>query len=97
LFVSPPITIPTLRELEKELKDQPRAKKLLEKVKIELPIKENEMGIPSLWYMPLVGSESFFDGFGFNIKKYKKMFKWEAGSELDEREQNHSKMESENG
>ena len=36
--------------------------------------------------MPLVGSESFFDGFGFNNEQYIRKFKWISGSELDERE-----------
>ena len=50
---------------------------LLKKLKDELPVKENEHGIPSLWYMPLVSTESFFDGFGFYDKKYADKFKWQ--------------------
>lgn len=88
LFVSPPVTFPILKELENELSEHPKAKKLLDKLKNELPIKENENGIPSLWYMPLVGTESFFDGFGFNDQKYSRKFKWTIGSDLDEREKN---------
>ena len=88
LFVSPPVTFPTLQELENELSEHPKAKKLLDKLKNELPIKENENGIPSLWYMPLIGTESFFDGFGFNDQKYRRKFKWMIGSDLDERESN---------
>ena len=57
-----------------------------DKPKTEFPIKENENGVPSLWYMPLVGTESFFDGFGFNDQKYRLKFKWDMGSDLDERE-----------
>lgn len=89
LFVSPPVTFPTLKELEKELTDQPRAFELLEKLKAELPIKENEKGIPSLWYMPLVGSECFFDGFGFTQENYRQNFNWTTESELDKREKIH--------
>jgi len=74
LFVSPPVSFPTLNELESEISDSKKAKKLLDKLKTELPIKENPDGIPSLWYMPLVGSESFFDGFGFQNLKYLKKF-----------------------
>ena len=87
-FVSPPVTFPGLKELEKELTDNPRASKLLGNMKRELAIKKNEKGIPSLWYMPLVGCESFFDGFGFNIEQYRRKFTWTIGSDLDERESN---------
>jgi hypothetical protein len=86
LFVSPPVTFPTLKELEKEIAGNARAMALLEKLKIELPIKENEKGIPSLWYMPLVGSESFFDGFGFTMNSYREDFKWMEDSNLDKGE-----------
>ncbi len=86
LFVSPPVNFATLEKLEKKLTGNPKALKLLEELKTELPIKENEKGIPSLWYMPLVGSESFFDGFGFSDKKYRRKFKWTLETELDERE-----------
>lgn len=89
LFVSPPVKFPTLEKLAKELAGNPKALKLLEELKTELPIKENEKGIPSLWYMPLVGSESFFDGFGFSDKKYRRKFKWTLETELDERESRH--------
>jgi hypothetical protein len=34
----------------------------------------NTPAIPSLWYMPLVGTENFFDGFGF--MPYVKHFRW---------------------
>ncbi len=86
LFVSPPSTFPTLKDLEKELKGHKKATELLEKLRNELPIKENEKGIPSLWYMPLVGTESFFDGFGFNAERYRRKFRWSDRSELDEKE-----------
>ena len=86
LFVSPPATFPTLKELEKELEGHKKALELLEKLKDELPIKENEKGIPSLWYMPLVGTESFFDGFGFNDKRYRRKFRWSDRSDLDQKE-----------
>lgn len=86
LFVSPPVSFPTMKELEKELEGHQRALSLFKKLKNELPIKENERGIPSLWYMPLVCTESFFDGFGFNDVNYSRKFKWQMGSELDERE-----------
>ena len=89
LFVSPPVKFPALEKLEKELADNAKALTLLEELRTELPIKENEKGIPSLWYMPLVGSESFFDGFGFSNDKYRLKFKWTSETELDERESRH--------
>jgi hypothetical protein len=89
LFVSPKVTFPTLTALEKALNKHPDARKLLEQLKTELPIKENERGIPSLWYMPLVGCENFFDGFGFNIEAYRKKYNWTLGSELDEQEKRY--------
>ncbi len=89
LFVSPKVTFPTLAALEKALKKHPDARKRLKKFKTELPIKENERGIPSPWYMPLVGCENFFDGFGFNIEIYRKKNNWTLGSELDEQEKRY--------
>lgn len=86
LFVSPPTTFPTLKELEKGLEGNKKASKLLGELRSELPVKENEKGIPSLWYMPLVGTESFFDGFGFNHARYRRKFRWSDMSELDEKE-----------
>jgi len=43
-------------------------------VEQEVPIKPNPRGLPSLWYMKLVGSENFFDGFGFS--RYMDQFNW---------------------
>jgi hypothetical protein len=86
LFVSPKVTFPTLAALEEALKPHPEARKLLDQLKTELPVKENARGIPSLWYMPLVGCENFFDGFGFNIEVYRQKYNWTLGSELDDQE-----------
>jgi hypothetical protein len=86
LFVSPSVSFPTLSKLISGLKDQPELLKLVEALKNELPIKENTEGIPSLWYMPLISSECFFDGFGFMNLKYKYTFKWEKNTEIDIRE-----------
>jgi len=65
LFVSPPVEFGTYDALRAHLSKDAAGTKLLERLAIELPIKPNAAGIPSLWYMPLVGGESFFDGFGF--------------------------------
>jgi hypothetical protein len=88
LFVSPPVAFPSYDALAKHLAKDAVGKRLLDKLKAELPIKSNERGIPSLWYMPLVGGESFFDGFGFQLAKYRKRFGWK-GTAVDERERKY--------
>ncbi len=65
LFVSPPVAFPALSELRKRLRGDAESLRLLDQLAAEVPIKENPRGVPSLWYMPVVGSENFFDGFGF--------------------------------
>ena len=61
LFVSPPVTFPALEELRAHLCESgdEQALQLLEKLATDVPIKPNPRGIPSLWYMPLVGSSNF--------------------------------------
>lgn len=49
----------------------------------EVVVRENASGTPSLWYTTLVGSEGFFDGFGWPA--YRLAFDWEPNY-LDERE-----------
>ena len=85
LFVSPPIEFPTYDKLADHLKKDRVGKKLLGRLAKELPIKPNERGIPSLWYMPLLGGESFFDGFGFDYEDFRDRYGWKK-SALDERE-----------
>ena len=58
--------------------------KLLSQVEQQVPIKSNADGSPSQWYMPLVGGEHFFDGFGFYL--YQDKFKWPV-TPLDQSEQ----------
>src|SRR3979411_490955 len=72
LFVSPPIVFPALHELREHVRHDPIGSELLRRLEMEVPIKENSRGIPSLWYIPLVGGENFFDGFGFG--PYRKRF-----------------------
>jgi hypothetical protein len=67
------------------LKDDPGGLALLQRLEMEIPIKENPRGIPSLWYIPLVGGENFFDGFGF--ARYRKRFGWHTAIALDHHEQ----------
>lgn len=86
LFVSPPVTFPTYDALCEHLRDDPEGAALLEKLADEVPIKPNPRGIPSLWYMPLIGSGNFFDGFGFS--QYIERFKWQP-IPMDEREARH--------
>jgi hypothetical protein len=86
LFVSPPVTFPSLDELEKHLASQgdSRGQELLEQIETEAPLHPNPRAMPSMWYMALLDAHYFFDGFGF--KRYMKPFGWEYG-ELDEREE----------
>lgn len=74
LFVSPPVSFPALRKLEARAAKDPELRQVLDALKAEVPIRENPQGVPSLWYMPIVGSENFFDGFGFAA--YKDEFNW---------------------
>lgn len=84
LFVSPPVFFPALPALRRHLAGDAIGLRLLDQLAAEVPVKENPRGIPSLWYMPLVGGEYFFDGFGFD--RFRRRYGWKRGSELDERE-----------
>lgn len=81
LFVSPPVVFPTLHKLRDHLAKDPAGLELLAQLEKEIPIKENPRAIPSLWYLPLVGGENFFDGFGFAA--YRKRFRWSTDIPLD--------------
>lgn len=83
LFVSPPVEFPAFDALRAHLSGDKVGTKLLAELEREVPIKPNAAGIPSLWYMPLVGGESFFDGFGF--APFERRFGW-TESPLDIRE-----------
>ena len=67
LFVSPPVKFPALDRLRDHLskKGDSEGSRMLKDLEVQIPIKENPDGSPSLWYMPLIGGEHFFDGFGF--------------------------------
>ena len=87
LFVSPPIEFAALHTLRTALADNPELTGLVETLEKEIPIRENPSGTPSLWYMPLIGSESFFDGFGFQEPRFVEQFAdWQEPSSLDRRE-----------
>src|SRR3989454_2007369 len=84
LFVSPPIVFPTLHQLREHLKNDPKGAELLARLETEIPIKENPRATPSLWYIPLVGGENFFDGFGF--APLRRRFDWKQDIKLDAHE-----------
>ena len=86
LFVSPPVDFPSLKQLKAHLRRNQdlQGLALVEELEREVPIKPNQKGIPSLWYMPLIGSDNFFDGFGF--ESYRQRFQWPL-SPVDQREQ----------
>jgi hypothetical protein len=85
LFVSPPVKFPALTRLQDHLakKGDSEGSRMLKELEVQIPIKENPDGSPSLWYMPLIGGEHFFDGFGF--ARYRDRFKWQR-VEMDDRE-----------
>jgi hypothetical protein len=87
LFVSPPVVFPQLQELRRRLKKDPESLGLLDALAAAVPIKENAKGVPSVWYMPLIGSESFFDSFGFH--QYREKYGWASDTIYDEREVQH--------
>lgn len=74
LFVSPIIAFPALDLLSEHLKNDKRGLELLEQLISQVPIKINSNGVPSPWYMSLIGTDTFFDGFGF--KQYAQEFNW---------------------
>ena len=87
LFISPPIEFATLAELKRSMAGNSELRALIQSLETEIPIKQNPSGTPSLWYLPLIGSESFFDGFGFQHPQYLEQFvDWRKFSPLDERE-----------
>ena len=86
LFVSPYVSFPTLSRLKEHLAKDAEGSALLEDLVSQVPIKENKNASPSLWYMPLVGGEQFFDGFGFD--HYRERFGWTEIS-LDKNEEEH--------
>jgi hypothetical protein len=87
LFVSPPIEFAVLQALKDAVASDPELARLVEVLEKDIPIRENPAGTPSLWYLPLIGSESFFDGFGFQQPRFVELFShWREPSPLDERE-----------
>lgn len=93
LFVSPPVHHHAYGALRTHLTGDKTGLALLERMESELPIKVNPRGVPSLWYMPLIGAHNFFDGFGFGLKEFRRLCDWQGESELDanERDPNHQR------
>ena len=90
LFVSQPIEFAALKELKDAVAEDEELRQLVEKLEGDVPIRENPSGTPSLWYLPLIGSESFFDGFGFQQPQFLDQFPhWREPSPLDERERDN--------
>ena len=85
LFVSPAVEFPAVDALREHLRDDPAGLELLRRLEAEVPVKPNPRGIPSLWYMPLIGG-TFFDGFGF--APYREKFGWDP-IPMDTAEERH--------
>jgi hypothetical protein len=84
LLVSPPVRFDAWHKLRAETSSNPRLKALFEAAEVEVVARENPTGAPSQWYMTLVGSESFFDGFGWDDVRDR--YEWPRNY-LDDREQ----------
>ena len=91
LFVSPPVAFPAFEELKRhlELAGDKVGLEMHDRIATQAPLKPNPSGVPSQWYMPLIGGEHFFDGFGFYLYKDLKKFKWRTTA-LDESESRRS-------
>ena len=86
LLVSPSVQFPALASLKQHLANDKIGSDLLDQLSNQVPIKENPDGSPSLWYMPLIGGENIFDGFGF--AEFRKDFDWPR-IRLDDEEDRH--------
>jgi hypothetical protein len=65
LLVSPRFDLASFRAFRKHLRRDKAGSALLKELLMEMPIKPNQRGVPSFWYMSLLCNNSFFDGFGF--------------------------------
>ena len=68
----------TYDPLKKHLASDATDTCLLQALETELPIKPNPRCVPNLWYMPLVGGENFFDGFGFQLPADQRRYGWKG-------------------
>ncbi len=86
LMVCPPVHYPALDRLKTLLEGLPEALQALTELERAVPIKSNPAGIPSSWYMPLLNSEHFFDGFGFGLDAFRQELNWNPAEERDAHE-----------
>ena len=89
LLVSPPVTFPVYNSLREQTDNDEGMKENIAELAHEIPIKQNEKGIPSLWYMSVVGSENFFDGFGFSFPAFAEHMADGPSTRLDQMELEH--------
>jgi hypothetical protein len=66
LLVTPPTVFPALDQLRTHLGTDSTARALLDELAEQASLRPNPCAVPSSWYMALVDSESFFDGFDFD-------------------------------
>ena len=90
LFVSPYVDFPALDGLKNHLQGDASGMQLLEQLIREGPIKPNPNACPSLWYIPVIGGEEFFDGFG--LARYRNAFGWDQLTSIDESEKRHKPL-----
>ena len=83
LLVSPRMEYSKLKSLEIHLKNDEIGSQLLKELVDQVSIKPNPTAFPSCWYMTLVDTNTFFDGFGFG--PYLEKFQWKENS-MDEQE-----------
>src|SRR5262245_5943698 len=88
IYLSGPMDFVASRGVQQRKGWRTRIGRVLEMLEGELSIRPNERGIPSLWYTPLVGGENFFDGFGFQLPKYRRRYGW-RNTPIDELERKH--------
>ncbi len=95
LLVSPPVRYPKWDELQRRIAEMDARDgasgdgsltALLDDIKREVVVRDNQKGTPSQWYMTLVDSESFYDGFGWSRYRAKHRVTWPA-NHLDDREE----------
>ena len=85
----PPVKFPAYRKLREKAGKNEELKDITAELEHEIPIRENEKGIPSLWYMSVIGTENFFDGFGFQLPAFRGHLTNNPPSRLDEIEEQH--------
>ena len=66
---------------------------LLERLRVQAPLRPNPNASPSIWYMALIDGHYFFDGFGFEPYKARTPFQdraaWKTETSVDKREAAH--------